>query len=743
TYGSTASAAQSAADAEAAKALALAARDAGAGFAQSASASRDDAAGSATAASASAVYASSVQGSLRPSTFDKGLQWWRTPGFPTPATVDGWTFTASGAYGIVAVSDTLNRSIAPKEALPVLAGKKYRVTFRARLDGAAAPGSTGNVRMGVYSANDADAAIDSNLQNLANDVTLLQGAEPVAISFTIGMPGTTGCDVTLSTGATKWVPHFRANRASETAQPVMLVSFQIQDVTSELAAKGEAQAASLSSQAAAIKADEAGEHASAAQGFATNARTYRDDAAGYRSEASTSAQQSSEARSGAEGFASAAQGFMTSAQLARDGAEAQAGTALAQASIATDKAAAAQSSATLAASVSLNALNANARFQNYPAANGIPPYWGDWSYGNDRTIRTAGEMPGSYALQMWANANENVGLVQEATNGMIGVRSGDWLVLEADVRLVSGTLRGAGLYMGVRDAGGNWVDSRVISFAADAASGGSAPGAGSVGKTYRYSKLVQLTAASADRVYLHPMSNWDGFGQRDAKGLDWFKAAVRSATSEEIRSGTVIAPLFAQVQQQQGVIAQVNGRTAAYWQVAGVAGDNRVQLSLLADANGGGGVDIIGDVRIDGNLVVLGSIDTPQIRDNAVTSTAFAINYASVNSLYNLEIYMTSVSIKTTGKPVFLQLLQTLITAEFGYNINADASYIRLYRDGAAVDTKTLSYYLGSTIAIIDQPPAGDHVYSVYLYVSGPGPTGNYAGLRYNNCTIFGLENKK
>jgi hypothetical protein len=70
-----------------------------------------------------------------------------------------------------------------------------------------------------------------------------------------------------------------------------------------------------------------------------------------------------------------------------------------------------------------------------------------------------------------------------------------------------------------------------------------------------------------------------------------------------------------------GAIASLQGRTAAYWRTTAVAGNNRAQITISADANAGAGVDIIGDVSISGNLLVSGSVVTDRIALNGVTNT--------------------------------------------------------------------------------------------------------------------------
>ncbi|MFX4084044.1 hypothetical protein ACKU27_02950 [Sphingobium yanoikuyae] len=56
-------------------------------------------------------------------------------------------------------------------------------------------------------------------------------------------------------------------------------------------------------------------------------------------------------------------------------------------------------------------------------------------------------------------------------------------------------------------------------------------------------------------------------------------------------------------------VTQLNGKTSAYWQVESVAGNGRAQLRVVADSNGGGGVDIVGDLRVTGNALIEGTIN--------------------------------------------------------------------------------------------------------------------------------------
>lgn len=93
--------------------------------------------------------------------------------------------------------------------------------------------------------------------------------------------------------------------------------------------------------------------------------------------------------------------------------------------------------------------------------------------------------------------------------------------------------------------------------------------------------------------------------------------ASRTSTLESSVGG-----LNSRVSTSEGAISSLNGKTGAFWQTLAVAGNNRAQLSIFADANAGAGVDIVGDVAISGSLVVGGSITTGKIQNNAVTRMA-------------------------------------------------------------------------------------------------------------------------
>ncbi len=80
---------------------------------------------------------------------------------------------------------------------------------------------------------------------------------------------------------------------------------------------------------------------------------------------------------------------------------------------------------------------------------------------------------------------------------------------------------------------------------------------------------------------------------------------------------------IAGVEVAAGAIAAVDGRTEYYWQVTGTAPDGNAMIRL-AKKDGSAPVFYVGaNMIVDGSLLVTGSIDSLQVRDNAITGVAW------------------------------------------------------------------------------------------------------------------------
>ena len=174
------------------------------------------------------------------------------------------------------------------------------------------------------------------------------------------------------------------------------------------------------------------------------------------------------------------------------------------------------------------ALNKNPTFATWSGTSGtLPEDWLSWVNGEINTKATGDLSPNAYRQSNPAGA-VNYG-IYHLLNGRM--TQGNY-VLEADVTLNSGVFNGAALYCqwGVSSI---TVDER-IEFTTALDVSGSAPGAGVVGRRYRFSKMIYVSN-TAELFGLYIMTNGAGFATSgNAKDLTWHKALVRPATQGEI-----------------------------------------------------------------------------------------------------------------------------------------------------------------------------------------------------------------
>lgn len=417
---------------------------------------------------------------------------------------------------------------------------------------------------------------------------------------------------------------------------------QIDDITSERAAADSASAAANSASSAAIAAGDAGVQAAAAQNSSVQASVSAGTAADKAQWASDSGNWAADRASSAAGSAGyaadRANAAAGSAGYAADRANAATNSASAASSsqaVATAQASAAQTSANLAAATSLGSLNPNPAFTEYPNASAEPAYWAGWSYEGNVPSRTTGETGIGYAVREVANENVNQGGVCTGQGGLGNPLPDQWYVMEAFIRLDAGSLRGAGVWANCSSVDGSQYRGDIggISFAADPDSAGYARGDGQAGRVYRFTKLLR-GPSNPERISLHRMSNWDGFGYRAWKTLTWYRIVLRPATQQEIRDQTALQPLIAQVSQQAGVLAAIDGRTQAYLENVVSAGGKRAALRMIAGGSGSGvelqadairlgddnkaAMDVVGGNVIFYGKVTAESIETQHLRVGGV-----------------------------------------------------------------------------------------------------------------------------
>lgn len=354
-------------------------------------------------------------------------------------------------------------------------------------------------------------------------------------------------------------------------------------------------------------------------------------------------------------------------------------------------------------------LNSNPRFGDWPNGSGsLPTGWSDWIGGSLNT-RVAGDN-GGYAFQQANALNEERGLSCNPP-GLFNKVDGGWLVLEADITLNSGSLTSGGLHI----AKAGYSNELSFSGTIDPMTG-AAYGAGTAGRRYKMSRLFQSPANGGTNWIFYLMTGWSGFtGTSFTKNLTWHSASVRFATPQEIRDQTVVTPLQASVTTQATAITTLQGRTAAFWNVTAVAG-GRAQLSVFADANGGAGVDIVGDLKVNGNLLVTGTVNSTQLGANAASSGANDYVAASINMS---TVFQTAAEVGVTMIGGTAKIDFACYLAGQGNNGGTNILY-RLLRNGVEIRTGTLCLLPGEQT--VYGGFVGDNPQPVYTPIAGMFP---------------------
>jgi len=225
--------------------------------------------------------------------------------------------------------------------------------------------------------------------------------------------------------------------------------------------------------------------------------------------------------------------------------------------------------------------------------------------------------------------------------------------------------------------------------------------------------------ATADNVFAE---NFALMGARSGDNaafiLDMSKVQVGGGVSIGSRLSGIdasIGGVSASVAVQSSAIATLQGRTSAFWSV-GVTAGGRAQLSVYADINGGAGVDIVGDVRINGNLLVTGTVNSTQIAANAVTRGGITINAGGVTLTSSFQD-AAEVTIDMVGGAAKIDFAAYL--AGQGIGIGGNVLW-RLLRNGTEIRTGTLMLFPGEQTVYGGN--VGENPYPVYTPVAGMFP---------------------
>jgi len=505
------------------------------GHANTAEAARDDAETASSAAaissSAAAAYSSDAEEAASAASDAKVLAESARDTASGHATAAG----SSSTLAATKADDASNSAIAASDAK--LLAESARDTASGHASAAAGSSSLATTKADAASAS-ATAANDAKL--------LAQSARDTASGH---------ASAALSSSNLATTKADDASTSATAANDAKLLAQSARDTAS-----GHASAALSSSNLATTKADAASNSATAASDAKLLAESARDTASGYASAASSSATLASTKSDEAGNHATAASDAKILAQAANTTASGHAAASAASAVTSSGYASAAQSSAVLAASVGRNSVNVNPRFTDFPTASGAAPTRWAETYATGTAGSTRVSNPsGGYGWRLPGTAaGHNYGAQIMPANSLL---ANSYVVIEAEAMLDVGTFAGAGF-------GFYWNANVWYPFSTTPDSTGAAPGAGTVGKTYRWAVLYKTpnAALGLGGPILQPVSHLDQLGSvAVANAIVWYMLSVRAATDAEIAAGVALPALSATVTTHASAIVTLQGRTTAHW----------------------------------------------------------------------------------------------------------------------------------------------------------------------------------
>jgi hypothetical protein len=204
-------------------------------------------------------------------------------------------------------------------------------------------------------------------------------------------------------------------------------------------------------------------------------------------------------------------------------------------------------------------------------------------------------------------------------------------------------------------------DSAVSSAGSASGSAASASGSASSALDYRNTTATyrDQAAGSASAANLSAQSASSSAASVDAN----VGAISQQVNRVEAKADNAVATAG----QSAEAIATLNGYAASRVVLQAVSPGGRAQLSLYSSSNGGAGADLVGDLRIDGNLTVDGTITTSKIAANAVNNGASVVggsrpfttsytlvaqvNYTPASAGSTLIVFASGVPIISPGAP--------------------------------------------------------------------------------------------
>lgn len=189
-------------------------------------------------------------------------------------------------------------------------------------------------------------------------------------------------------------------------------------------------------------------------------------------------------------------------------------------------------------------MNVDAEFRSIWTSGSFPfvttaNSWSDWANGGARNTRVGGII-GPHAVRFTCSDTLDTGWINfcKGNSGLNDQHDPGWYVLECDVWLVSGALKGGGLYAAGYSAGFvSSLEVLTLDFNVDAdtnaiVNNGASP---TTGRMYRYKKLVNFSNSGIKNFILYVMANWGGFGASTVKTIEFHRAGIRPATDADMR----------------------------------------------------------------------------------------------------------------------------------------------------------------------------------------------------------------
>ena len=210
------------------------------------------------------------------------------------------------------------------------------------------------------------------------------------------------------------------------------------------------------------------------------------------------------------------------------------------------------------------------------------------NYGN--AVRVTNTLPDSAEIVgIWTHDLSDPTLAN--THPALSEAGPGWYLIEGEITLVSGTLASSGLAVQGYDATGTYVSgaTAILRFDVDPDSTGTVVDAGVVGKTYHFSKVVQITQAAVESLRLVGQNYRSTFGSPAAKSITWHKLAIHPGNISDvsvIQHAQAISTLDTQhATLTSTVTAQGSAITTNATAISGLQG-NYASLSSTVTAQG-------------------------------------------------------------------------------------------------------------------------------------------------------------